>query len=49
VDEGDELTGEVREGATQKLAEGFIDADDAGKNAESHEEQDRTKKGCAQI
>ena len=49
VDEGDELTGEVREGATQQLAEGFVDADDAGNNAESHEEQDRTKNGCAHI
>ena len=49
MDEGDELTGEVREGATQQLAEGFVDADDAGNNAESHEEQDRTKNGCAHI
>ena len=49
VEGGDELTGAVSDGVAKQLTEGFVDADDAGKNAESHEEQDRTKNGCAQI
>jgi len=49
VDGGDELTGAVSDGVAKQLAEGFVGADNAENNAESHEEQDRTKKGCAQI